>query len=49
VKTTHALTEEEVVRVLAEVPERWRLLVELLAQTGLRISGRPTLTSGVGV
>jgi integrase len=38
VKTTHALNEEEVVRVLAEVPERWRLLVEFLAQTGLRIS-----------
>lgn len=38
VKETHALTEEEVVRVLAEVPEGQRLLVEFLVGTGLRIS-----------
>lgn len=44
VKTTHALTEEEVVRVLGEVPERYRLLVEFLAQTGLRISEALALT-----
>ena len=44
VKETHALSEEEVVRVLAEIPERHRLLVELLAQTGLRISEALALT-----
>jgi integrase len=44
VKTVHALTEEEVVRVLAEVPEQHRLLVETLAQTGLRISELLALT-----
>jgi integrase len=44
VKETHALNEEEVVRVLAEVPERHRLLVETLAQTGLRISEALALT-----
>jgi integrase len=44
VKETHALTEEEVIRVLAEVPERHRLLFELLAQTGLRISEALALT-----
>ncbi|MGZ4391176.1 MAG: tyrosine-type recombinase/integrase [Gaiellaceae bacterium] len=44
VKETHALTEEEVVRVLAEVPESHRLLVEFLAQTGLRISEALPLT-----
>jgi len=43
-KVTHALTEEEVVRVLAEVPERHQLLVETLAQTGLRISELLALT-----
>lgn len=43
-KETHALTEEEVVRVLAEVPESHRLLVECLAQTGLRISEALALT-----
>jgi len=43
-KETHALSEEEVVSVLAEVPERHRLLVELLAQTGLRISEALALT-----
>jgi integrase len=43
-KVPHALSEEEVVRVLAEVPERHRLLVELLAQTGLRISEALALT-----
>jgi integrase len=44
IKETHALSEEEVVRVLAEVPERHRVLVELLAQTGLRISEALALT-----
>ncbi len=44
VKETHALTEEQVVAVLAEVPERHRLLVEFLAQTGLRISEALALT-----
>jgi integrase len=39
-----ALTEEEVVRVFGEVPEGYRLLVELLAQTGLRISEALALT-----
>jgi integrase len=31
------LTEEELSRVLAEVPAQWRLLVRTLSQTGLRI------------
>jgi integrase len=44
VKETRALSEEEVVRVLSEVPDRHRLLVELLAQTGLRISEALALT-----
>ncbi len=44
VKETHALSEEEIVRVLREIPERHRLLVELLAQTGLRISEALALT-----
>jgi integrase len=44
VKETRALNEEELVRVLAEVPERHRLLFELLAQTGLRISEALALT-----
>jgi integrase len=44
VKTVHALTEDEVVLVLAKVPERHRLLVETLAQTGLRISELLALT-----
>jgi integrase len=44
VKEVHALSEDEVVRVLGEVPERHRLLVELLAQTGLRISEALALT-----
>lgn len=33
-----ALTEEELGRLLGEVAEEWRLLVTLLAQTGLRVS-----------
>lgn len=33
-----ALSEEELRRLIGEVPDEWRLLVELLAQTGLRIS-----------
>lgn len=32
-----ALSEDELGRLLAEVPEGWRLFFELLAQTGLRI------------
>jgi integrase len=44
VKQTHALTEEEVVRVLAEVPEAYQLLADFLAQTGLRISEALALT-----
>jgi integrase/recombinase XerD len=44
VKETHALSEEQVVAVLAEVPERHRLLCELLAQSGLRISEALALT-----
>lgn len=32
-----ALTEEQLVRVIEETPEQWRLLVRFLAQTGLRI------------
>lgn len=44
VKQTRALSEDEVVRVLAEVPEQHRLLVELLAQTGVRISEALALT-----
>ena len=43
IKETHALNEE-VVQVLAEVPEHHRLLVEFLAQTGLRISEALALT-----
>jgi integrase len=46
VKETHALSEEEVVRVLSELPKRHRLLFELLAQTGLRISEALALTKG---
>jgi integrase len=44
VKETHALTEEEVVRLLVEVPEQHRLLATFLAQTGLRISEALALT-----
>lgn len=44
VKETHALSEDEIIRVLREIPERHRLLVELLAQTGLRISEALALT-----
>jgi integrase len=33
-----AMTRAELARMLAAVPERWRLHFELLAQTGLRIS-----------
>lgn len=46
VKETRALNDEEVVRVLHEVPERHRLLIELLAQTGLRISEALALKKG---
>ncbi len=33
-----AMTRVELQRLLAEIPEQWRLLFELLAKTGLRIS-----------
>jgi integrase len=45
-KEINALTEDEVVAVLAGVPERHRLVCELLAQTGLRISEAVALTKG---
>lgn len=32
-----ALTEEELARLIEETPDRWRLLVRFLSQTGLRI------------
>jgi integrase len=38
-----ALTREELTKLIAEVPE-WRLRVEFLARTGLRISGALALT-----
>ena len=38
VKETRALTEEEVRRVLHEIPPAQREVVEFLAQTGMRIS-----------
>jgi integrase len=41
-----ALTEDELRRLLDEVPERWRLLVELLAHTGLRIGEAVALQWG---
>jgi len=44
VKETRALTEDEVVRVLAEISEPYREVVEFLAQTGLRISELLPLT-----
>jgi integrase len=46
VKETHALNEQQVVQVLAEVPEPYRLLFEFLGQTGLRISEALALTKG---
>jgi integrase len=39
-----ALTRAELTRLLGHVPERWRLLFELLAHTGLRISEAIGLT-----
>jgi integrase len=45
-REVRALTREELERLLAEVPERWRLLFEFLAQTGLRISEAIGLTWG---
>lgn len=36
-RTARALTEDELQRLVAEVPERWRLVVRFLSQTGLRI------------
>jgi integrase len=44
VKETHALTEDEVVRVLAEIPDADRPLITFLAQTGVRISEALPLT-----
>ena len=46
VKTVNALTAAEVVSVLTEVPQRYQLVVEFLAQTGLRISEALALTKG---
>jgi integrase len=39
-----AMSEDELRRLLAEIPDRHRLLVEFLAQTGLRISEALALT-----
>lgn len=39
-----ALTRAELTRLLGHLPERWRLLFELLAHTGLRISEAIGLT-----
>jgi integrase len=39
-----ALTEEELGRLLAEIPAGWRVFFELLAQTGLRIGEAIALT-----
>jgi integrase len=36
-RTARALTEDELQRLVAEVPEQWRLVVRFLSQTGLRI------------
>jgi integrase len=36
-ETPKALTEDELRRILSNVPDRWRLFVELVAHTGLRI------------
>lgn len=44
VKETNALTEEELARVLAEVPEEYRPVVTFLAKTGLRVSEALPLT-----
>ena len=40
----HAMTREELARLLAELPEQWRLFFELLAHSGLRISEAIGLT-----
>lgn len=37
-REARALTRAELSRLLAHVPERWRLLIEFLAHTGLRVS-----------
>lgn len=44
VKATHALSEEELVRVLAEIPAEYREAVSFLADTGLRVSEMLPLT-----
>ena len=44
VKETHALTEEELGRVLGEVPEEYRLVLTFLAKTGMRVSEALPLT-----
>jgi integrase len=46
VKDTHALTEAELARVLAEVPDELREPVTFLADTGLRVSEMLPLTKG---
>lgn len=43
-REVRALTRAELTRLLGHVPERWRLLIELLAHTGLRISEAGGLT-----
>ena len=43
-REVRALTRAELARLLEHVPERWRLLFELLAQSGLRISEAIGLT-----
>lgn len=43
-KQVNALTEQELLRVLAEIPLQHQLLAEFLAQTGLRISEALALT-----
>lgn len=43
-REVRALTRSELTRLLGHTPERWRLLLELLAQSGLRISEAIGLT-----
>jgi integrase len=43
-REVRALTRAELARLLGHLPERWRLLFELLAHTGLRISEAIGLT-----
>lgn len=43
-RETRALTRVELIQLLDHVPERWRLLFEFLAHSGLRISEAIGLT-----